>query len=129
MGFEVVFNEKNGILVPGKVLVELEGEDVPVSQLGSALLLFNNLLLDISLEEVEKAWRHLKFKFLLAHQLWHEVVVASLVQELELGYLMGLVVSSVELEDHEEAVRLGEVHFGLLHESLRFVRCLGVKNV
>jgi hypothetical protein len=119
----------NSILVSWKVLVKLEGEDMAISQLGSALLLLDNLFLDISLEEVEKAWGHLKFKFLLAHKLRHKVVVASLVQKLKLGHLVGLVVKSVELKDHEEAVRLGEADSGLLHESLSSFRFLGVKNV
>ena len=110
MGLLVLLDEGHGVLLSGEVPVELEGEDVAVAHLGSALLLLDYLLLDIGLEEVEETWRHLKFQILSAHELRDEVVVASLVKELQLGYLVGLVVESVVLEDDQEALGLGEAN-------------------
>ena len=110
MGIQVLLDEGCGVLLSREVPVELEGEDVAVAHLGSALLLFDYLLLDIGLEEIEETWRHLKFQVLSAHELRDEVVVASLVKELQLGYLVGLVVESVVLEDDQEALGLGEAN-------------------
>ena len=105
---------RHGFLPVDLLVVDAQCHDERCSNFETGILLFLNLFLNIRFKASQRADWCFRIKSELTHCHWHEVLMASSVQDLELGkvsHLAFIITSEVVLQNDYECVWVCKIDF------------------